>query len=167
VWVSLLSRAQETTALTARVTGLTPHVRLRELDFGQGEERTVSEMEQSFLKAMAAFHTDPVAYHLPGGEDPRTAAARAVACFSDIALTSPGGRVLVVMHSTLIRLSLCQLLGLPLAKYRSVFPFVRNGALTEFRFDEARASYWLSTRKGSNMELCIHLLSLQRGSVSR
>ena len=84
---------------------------------------------------MAAFHTDPVAYHLPGGEDPSTAAARAVACFSDIAQTYPGGRVLVVMHSTLIRLVLCQLLGLPLAKYRREFPLVRNGALPEIRFD--------------------------------
>ena len=48
--------------------------------------------------------------------------------------------MLVVMHSTLIRLTLCQLLGLPLAKYRSVFPFVRNGALTEIRFDEHNVS---------------------------
>jgi probable phosphoglycerate mutase len=49
----------------------------------------------------------------------------------DIASTHPQGRVLVVAHNTLIRLSLCSLLSIPLARYRTVFPAVRNGALTE------------------------------------
>jgi broad specificity phosphatase PhoE len=142
IWVSSLSRTQETAALAARVTGLTPHVdeRLHELDFGKGEGRTASEMEQLFPEAMAAFHADPVAHHLPGGEDPHIAAERAIACFKDITLAHPDGRVLVVTHTTLIRLALCKLLGLPLAKYRSVFPFVRNGALTEIRLDGDRVS---------------------------
>ncbi len=142
IWVSPLSRAQETAALSARVTGLTPHVdvRLRELDFGQGEGRTASEMEQLFPEAMTAFYSDPVAHYLPGGEDPHAAAERAVACFKDIARAHPGGRVLVVMHTTLIRLALCRLLGIPLSLYRSVFPFIRNGALTEIRLDGDRMS---------------------------
>lgn len=142
VWGSPLLRAQETAATAARAAGLTPHfdARLHEVGFGQGEGRTVSEMEQLFPEAMAAFHVDPVAHHLPGGEDPRDAVERAIACFKDITVTYPGGRVLVVMHTTLIRLALCRLIGIPLSLYRSMFPFIRNGALTEIRLDGDKMS---------------------------
>jgi broad specificity phosphatase PhoE len=137
IWVSPLSRAQETAALAARATGLSPQVdaRLRELDFGQGEGRTIAEMEQMFPEALAAYQTDPVTHHLPAGEDPREATGRTLACFKDITLAYPKGRVLVVAHTTLLRLALCQLLGIPLRLYRTVFPFIRNGALTEIRLD--------------------------------
>ncbi len=142
IWVSPLSRAQETAAGAARVTGLTPHVdaRLRELDFGEAEGRTPAEMERLFPEAIDAYGVDPVAHHLPGGEDPRDAVERAIACFEEITQLYPGGRVLVVMHTTLIRLALCQLIGVPLARYRSVFPFVYNGAITEIQLDGDMAS---------------------------
>jgi broad specificity phosphatase PhoE len=142
IWVSPLSRAQETAALAARAAGVTPRVdaRLRELDFGQGEGRTIPEMEELFPEAIAAFYVDPVAHYLPGGEDPQEAAERAIACFKDIELAHPGGRVLVVAHTTLLRLALCRLLGISLRLYRTVFPFMRNGALTEIRLDGDRVS---------------------------
>lgn len=142
IWVSPRSRALETAAPAARATGLTPRVddRLRELDFGQAEGLTHAEMERLFPDAMAAFRVNPVAHRLPGGEDPRDAAERAVACFEEIARDYPGGRVLVVIHTTLIRLALCRLIGLPLEVYRSVFPFVRNAARTEIRLDGDRAA---------------------------
>jgi probable phosphoglycerate mutase len=42
-----------------------------------------------------------------------------------------GGRALVVAHNTLLRLVLCSLLGIPLARYRSSFPSFGNGTITE------------------------------------
>jgi broad specificity phosphatase PhoE len=135
LWVSPQSRARATAEPVARATGLQLRVdeRLRELDFGQGEGRTIAEMEQLFPKALAAFRDDPVAHHLPDGEDPRLAAERAVACLGDIARAHPGDRVLVISHTTLIRLALCQLLGAPLCRYRSLFPFLHNTAISEIR----------------------------------
>jgi probable phosphoglycerate mutase len=97
-------------------------------------------MEQLFPEALAAFQADPVAHHLPGGEDPHEAVERVIACFKDITLAHPHGRVLVVAHTTLLRLALCRLLGIPLRLYRTVFPFMRNGALTEIRLDGERVS---------------------------
>jgi broad specificity phosphatase PhoE len=137
LWCSPLARARDTAAAVARTTGLQPRVdaRLRELDFGEGEGCTIAEMERRFPDRVAAFRADPVANHLPGGEDPRGAAERGAACVRDLALAHPGGRVLVVTHTTLLRLVLCQLLGLPLSEYRRVFPFVRNCGLTEVRLD--------------------------------
>lgn len=140
---SPLTRARETAAASARATGLKPRVdeRLRELDFGQGEGRTMAEMEQLFPDAIEAFRTDPVAHHLPGGEHPANAVARTVAALNDIRAQHPtGGRVLVVMHTTVIRLALCHLLDVPLASYRRLFPFVRNCAITEIALDGTHAS---------------------------
>jgi broad specificity phosphatase PhoE len=137
LWCSPLARARDTAAAVARTTGLQPRVdaRLRELDFGEGEGSTIAEMQRRFPDRVAAFRADPVASHLPGGEDPRAAAERGATCIRELALTHPGGRVLVVTHTTLLRLVLCQLLGLPLSEYRRVFPFVRNCGLTEIQLD--------------------------------
>ncbi|GGU39587.1 histidine phosphatase family protein [Streptomyces lavendofoliae] len=135
VLCSPLSRARLTAEPAATALGLTARVdeRLYELDFGRGDGLTREEMAEEFPDALAAFLTDPVAHHLPGGEDPVAAAGRAVACLEEVARELPGGRVLVVAHSTLVRLALCELLGIPLARYRRVFPALENGALTELR----------------------------------
>lgn len=39
--------------------------------------------------------------------------------------------MLVVAHNTLLRIALCELLGLPLGRYRRIFPRLENGAVTE------------------------------------
>jgi broad specificity phosphatase PhoE len=142
IWCSSLSRARETAAAAARASGLEPHVdpRLRELDFGRGEGLTAGEMQQQCPEELEAFQSDPVAHHLPGGEDPRDAVVRAVACLHDIARAHPVGRVLVVAHTTLIRLTLCHLIGVPIGNYRRLFPFVRNVAITEIRIDDNGSS---------------------------
>jgi broad specificity phosphatase PhoE len=133
LWVSPLSRARETAAAAGAAAGLVPVVdeRLRELHFGEGEGCTRAEMAARWPDRLAAFEADPVAAHLPDGEDPRAAATRMVACLDEIAEGDPDGRVLVIAHSTVIRLALCTLLGIPLADYRRVFPKLVNVALTE------------------------------------
>ena len=75
IWCSPLSRARETAAPVAVATGLDLQVdaRLCELDFGRGEGLTAADMGEAFPEALAAFQADPVAHHLPGGEDPRAA----------------------------------------------------------------------------------------------
>ncbi|GAA3106140.1 histidine phosphatase family protein [Streptomyces rectiviolaceus] len=142
VWSSPLSRARLTAAPAADACGLTPRVdeRLCELDFGQGDGLTRDEMRERFPERLAAFLDDPVEHHLPGGEDPRKAAARAAECLADIAREQPRGRVLLVAHSTLVRVLLCQLLGIPLSDYRRVFPQLLNGALTEIRVEDGQTA---------------------------
>ncbi|MGA4800134.1 histidine phosphatase family protein [Streptomyces lavendulocolor] len=135
VLCSPLSRARLTAGPAATALGLTARVdeRLYEVDFGRGDGLTRREMAEEFPDELAAFLADPVAHHLPGGEDPVAAAERAVGCLEEVARELPDGRVLVVAHSTLVRLALCELLGIPLARYRQVFPALENGALTELR----------------------------------
>jgi broad specificity phosphatase PhoE len=136
IWSSPLSRAHLTAAPSARATGVKSQIdeRLREVDFGLVEGKTLAEAEQLYPEAMRRFRNDPGTYAMPGGEDPGEAALRGVSALRDIAAACPKGRILVVAHKTLIRLALCSLLGIPLHRYRSVFPVVNNGMLTEIRF---------------------------------
>jgi probable phosphoglycerate mutase len=134
VWCSPLSRARATATPVAAVTGhaLSVDNDLRELDFGLAEGRTLAELDPA---AVAAFRADPVLGAFPGGEDPRSAAARGTAALRRITVRHPSGQVLVVAHSTLLRLVLCSLLEIPLSRYRAVFPVARNCTLTELRLD--------------------------------
>ncbi|GAB2864482.1 alpha-ribazole phosphatase [Actinocorallia aurea] len=138
VWSSTLSRAQVTAAPSARAAGvpLQADARLRELDFGLAEGMTKAEMRVRFPAARAAFEADPAAHPLPGGERPGAAADRFVSCLRQI----EGGRVLVVAHTTAIRLALCHLLGIPLAEYRRRLPALDNGTLTEVRLHPDHAA---------------------------
>lgn len=142
LWVSPLSRTRATAEPVSQVTGLAPIIdeRLRELDFGAGEGCTKHEMQQTIPSAYQNFSANPIEHHLPGGEDPRNAVQRALACFHDIQRHYPDGRVLIVMHNTLLRLALCQLLTIPLEKYRQVFPAIHNCSLTELQWDGGQAA---------------------------
>ncbi|MFD5248157.1 histidine phosphatase family protein [Amycolatopsis sp. NPDC058340] len=134
-WSSTLARARTTVAPAAEAAGLQARhdARLCEIDFGDGEGRTASEMRELFGDRYPAFQDDPYTNFLPGGEAPSAAVRRATSCLAEIAEAHPDGRVLVVWHSTLMRLTLCRLLGIPGADYRRTFPFVRNVGITELR----------------------------------
>lgn len=142
VWSSPLRRAQETAAPCAAAASvrLTVDERLRELHFGSGEGLTSGGMEARFPESVRAFRQDPVAHHLPGGEDPVAAAQRFVSCLADVVAAHPAGRVLVIAHTTAIRLALCRLIGLPLSRYRQLFPSLLNCGLTEIRCADGAVS---------------------------
>lgn len=141
IWTSPLSRCQHTAAPSAKATGLQPIAddRLRELDFGSLEGKTKSEAYAIFPEALNAFLRDPVANHFSDGESPRKAAARIMACLNDIVAAHPESRILIVAHSTLIRLALCSLLGIDLAQYRSKFPKLLNCSITHIVMTEQQA----------------------------
>lgn len=134
VWASPLGRSRATAAPAASALGLpiTTDGDLAEVDFGAAEGRTLAEMPPADVDA---FLADPVAGAFPGAEDPRKAAERGMAALRRIASRHRGGSVLVVTHNTLLRLTLCGLLGIAPSSYRRVFPRVLNCAVTELRMD--------------------------------
>lgn len=129
-----LARAADTASEVAAVAGL-EHVtdtRLREVDFGRGEGLTRDEMAETFPAALQQFLRTPATHPLPDGELGQLAADRFRASIADLAARSPRP-VLVVAHTTLIRLGLCALLRLPLDDYRTRFPELGNGTVTTIR----------------------------------
>ena len=47
---------------------------------------------------------------------------------------------MVVVHTTLIRLPVCHVLGIALGDYRRRLPTIEHGALTELRLDGGQAA---------------------------
>ncbi|MDT0317704.1 histidine phosphatase family protein [Streptomyces millisiae] len=129
---SPLRRALRTARPAADALGLPVRVMsgLREVDFGALEGRTRAEADPALVRAFVA---DPVAHPFPGAEPPELAARRATAALREIGARHPEDTVLVVAHSTVLRLALCALLGLELGSYRRVFPRFENVAVTEVR----------------------------------
>jgi broad specificity phosphatase PhoE len=135
-----LSRARVTAEECTAATGLsfTIDPRLRELNLGQVEGLTRAEMRARFPEEHRAFKSDPVTQHFPGGENPVLAADRFTAALHDATAADPHGHVLVIAHSTAIRLALCRLLGIPLRSYRRAFPSLGNCTLTTLRHKHGR-----------------------------
>lgn len=131
--VSPVRRALETAAPSASALQLEPLIveGLREVDFGVAEGRTSAELLSVDADMVHAFRRDPVAHPFPGAEGPAHAAARAGAALREVAGPYPGGCLLVVAHNTLLRLALCELLELPISRYRQLFPRLDNAAVTE------------------------------------
>lgn len=106
---------------------------LREVDFGIAEGRTLAEVRASDPAVADAFVADPVAHPFPGAEPPGAASKRAIGALRGLAERHRGEKVLVVAHNTLLRLALCGWLGIPLERYRDVFPRLDNAAATRLR----------------------------------
>ncbi|MFV2177760.1 histidine phosphatase family protein [Actinomadura sp. LOL_016] len=139
VWASPLNRSRATAAPAA--TALNRPILidgdLTELDFGSAEGRTLAELPSADVEA---FLADPVHGAFPGAEDPRKAVERGMAALRRAASRHRDEKVLVVAHNTLLRLTLCGLLGIDPSKYRTVFPRVRNCAVTELRMTGSSAA---------------------------
>lgn len=134
---SPVRRALETANPVARALGQEALVvaGLREVAFGVAEGRTIEEMRAGDPAMVERFRSDPVRHHFPDGEDPADAAERVSRSLRDLARAARGSTVLVVAHSTALRLGLCRLLGIDVRRYRSVFPRLDNGTLTELAID--------------------------------
>ena len=130
VFSSPLGRALLTAKPAAAARNLEPETdeRLRELDFGEWEGRTLSEIREEDPESVRRFE-ESAEHGFPGGEPLHEGADRVLDVFA-------GGTVLVVAHNTLLRLALCRMLGIELGQYRRLMPRVLNGALSEVRFDE-------------------------------
>lgn len=135
---SPMHRARETAAPSAAATGIEIEIEddLREVDFGIAEGRTLAELDPDVV---ARFLADPVAAPFPGGEPPTVAAQRCATALRRIAARHGDATVLVVGHNTVLRLALCVLIGLPVARYRQVFPRLDNVAVTEIALADVGA----------------------------
>jgi probable phosphoglycerate mutase len=124
-------RAVTTATPTAEALGVPLHLRpdLREVDFGDLEGHVLTEMDP---EAVQRFRDNPEAKAFPNAEPLGEAGARGAAALRAVD-EEHQGTVLVVAHSTLLRVTLCVLLGLPVKHYRRVFPALDNVALTEIR----------------------------------
>jgi probable phosphoglycerate mutase len=134
---SPLTRALETAGPSAKSLDLEPETdeRLRELDFGEWEGKTLAEIREENPESVRLFEKS-AEHGFPGGEPLHEGAGRVLEVFADLYHSHAGRTVLVVAHNTLLRLGLCRMLGIPLGDYRRRLPRVVNAAVSEVRFGE-------------------------------
>ncbi|CAN5668046.1 histidine phosphatase family protein [soil metagenome] len=123
---SPLPRAAETaTILAGDRLPVETDDRLMELDYGAWEGITVEAIEHRFGDDYARYVADPSSFVFEGGESGGLVAQRVSSFLDDTldwwASESVERTVLVVGHSSLIRVMLAVLLGVPLRDYRRRF----------------------------------------------
>jgi len=141
IYASPLMRAQLTAApLSAAIKmSVISRAELREIEFGKWEGKSISTVQQDFADDYRAWSNDPLANAPSGGETALQIAARMRVLVQEILGKHSDGNVLLVSHKATIRVALCDLLGIDLAKYRdslacpvasvSVIEFNKRGPL--------------------------------------
>lgn len=133
-----LDRAQHTARIIAgaRAESIETHPAFREIDLGEWEGRTFSEMEQQFPAQYAARGRDIENWRPPGGESFADCRARVINALHAI-LASAQGNILLVAHAGVNRLILCEVLGIPVARLHTIGQ--DYGCLNIIDFSPARA----------------------------
>lgn len=144
---SQLTRAIDTARPVAAACGVELEIeeRLREVDFGAWEGKTLEEVREDNPDQVDKFERNPDNAPFPNGEPLPDAAARALEVYRELHQRYGGQKVLVIAHNTLLRLSLCAMLEVPLRNYRKRLPRIVNAAVSEVRFvSEEGALYSLN-----------------------
>jgi len=133
-YTSPLGRAFETARLIAEVVGLepVPDQRLMELDYGQWEGRSLSDIMENDSRAFRAWDAKPAQLAPPGGETGLAAQQRVVSFLDSLPPKHQQGRVLVTFHKTVCRLAICHVLGMAPDEYRRRL-VLNNAALSIIR----------------------------------
>jgi alpha-ribazole phosphatase len=116
IWCSDLKRAYETAAIVCRDRGfkILSAPQLREIDLGQWDGMAMSQIREQFPKLWQARGEDIGDFRPPGAESFADLQQRVVPFIRRIAAQS-AGNTLIVTHAGVIRVLLCQVLGMPLS----------------------------------------------------
>ncbi len=147
---SQMNRAKNTAEPLAKAAGLTLTTEedLREVDFGDGEGLTAEEMSQRFPAQRRAFISSPARVALPNGESGVDALARAIPVVLEHLRKPSIENVVFVIHSTLGRLLMCDLLGLNLDNYRQIFPSLTNCFVSTLKIAKPQEQESISGKAG-------------------
>ena len=123
---SPLDRAHETAQIIAsgRSIEVETDQRLIEFDYGAWEGMAVPEVEERLPAEFALYDANPAIYHVGGGENGQQAAQRVVALIDYLLdwWTGSGDRTCVLVgHSSINRVLLAAITGVPLPDYRRRF----------------------------------------------
>ncbi|MFH1920058.1 MAG: histidine phosphatase family protein [Planctomycetota bacterium] len=122
VYSSPLLRARQTAEAITEAQGLSVQVvdEFVEVDVGAWEGRSWEEIQQTDPQAYEAFMADATKNPYLGGETLQTVLDRALPAFQRLAAGNLGRQIAVVAHNVVNRAYLAHLMGVPVARYRSI-----------------------------------------------
>jgi alpha-ribazole phosphatase/probable phosphoglycerate mutase len=142
IYASDLSRARDTAEIVNARHRLPLMLRkdLREVNLGEWEGRTVTELERDESEAdlLAKWRADSVKNRPPGGERLEELQTRVVNALEEIVTAHPDGEAAVVTHGGVVKAAVSWILGLPLDHQRRFE--VNNASITRVSFG-ARGPY--------------------------
>jgi broad specificity phosphatase PhoE len=145
VYSSPLLRARQTAEIIAAPHGLTVGIvdELIEIDVGQWEGRSWEEIAQTDAAAYRLFTADAAIHPYLGGENMTMVLDRVLPAMERLMAENLGRLIVVVAHNVVNRVWLAHLLGLPLARYRSVVQ--DNCAISLIEYRQGRAKpLWIN-----------------------
>jgi len=164
-WAAIFSSPMQRTIATAKplyeAIGMQPELRdgLKEIDYGQWENKTPDFVSQEYHDDYIRWTADPAWYPPTGGELAVAIAHRALQVIEEIKLRFPTGNVLVVSHKATIRIILCSLLGIDVGRFRfrlgcpvgsvSIIEFGSHGPLLHALADRTHLNERLRTLPGT------------------
>jgi broad specificity phosphatase PhoE len=138
LYSSDLLRAVQTAEPIAAACGL-PIQRdhdLREIDVGQWQGLTPTELQQRFPQHMAEYARDPAGTVRLGGESYAQLQVRALRFLARLEQQQPPeATVVIVSHGGTLRTMICDVLGLELRAFGRIW--LDNGSISEIRIDNA------------------------------
>jgi len=97
---------------------------MREMDFGDWENRSFDELEQEYGSLLHRFWQSPVGVQPPGGEAFDAFSQRVIGCWERWITGEAGARRLLVAHGGVIRVLLAHVLDMPMsALWRLHLPY--------------------------------------------
>ena len=150
LWTSDLTRARQTASYVEEATGLVarPDPRLREFDVGERAGLSVAEFAETYPEAHARWAAGHITGGVPGAETIEQVTARMVPALREIvASLGPGETGIVVTHGACLKVSLVELLGLPVEADEAIFVMDNCGwaVLAEHRSGRLRLSSYNET----------------------
>ena len=116
VYCSDLSRAIKSAEIIAHPCDLKPvHIKgLKERSFGEWEGMTFDEIKEKWPDAFCAWAANPLKFSPMGGESTTEVRDRAIKALNEITVKHEEQNIAIVSHGGVIRVVLCELLGIPL-----------------------------------------------------
>jgi len=116
VYTSDLSRAIKSAEIIAGPYGLKPVVveGLKERSFGVWEGMSFDEIKEKWPEAFNAWAANPLKFSPMGGESTIAVRDRVIKAFEEIMRKHNGENIAIVSHGGVIRVLLCEMLGMPL-----------------------------------------------------
>ena len=108
--------------------------RLREIGFGEWEGQTPKDLTDVDPDILIRFWSDPIQNKPPGAEPLATFRKRIASVLNDVTAKHTGRHVLIVGHAGVIRMTMLNILDVPLEGiFRITVP---NAGITRIRFDK-------------------------------
>ena len=106
---------------------------LREFNYGKVEGWTLEEVIKNYPQYYNYLIDRGPHFSFPGGETPNELGARVGKFISKLKKYKPGGNLLVVVHSGVLRVIICKLMGIGIRHIYKFIPSLASISILEYR----------------------------------